>query len=332
MIRVGFGRSLLGVGLAAVFLVGCGGTQTAMNGAVPQGMTAESQAHRASGSSGDLIYADDEGGSIVVATYPDMKTVTHFEVPRIGSSDALTFGICSDKSGNVFITADYFVPYAGNIYEYSHGATSPSATLSVASFYQAYDCAYDPTTGNLAVADYCHGCGTGSVSIFANEQGQPTVYIVPSMGFPEYVGYDNNGNLFASGLNTKTGAYVFAELPKGSSTFTDISLPYGVCCLGRIQWDGKYITMQNERQYIVYRLSVSGSSGSIVGTTSLNDVTKIGMGESWLDAKHSRLVVPEGHFRRVLGAYAYPGGGNAVKVDAHAHLVLMLSATISVGN
>jgi hypothetical protein len=211
------GRYALSSCVAAVMLAGCGGAQVA----TPPADAASASRVRSHTSSGDLVYATRETGTVVVATYPSLKTVTKFNLPSLGSSSPLTFGICSDTSGNVFVTANFFTPYAGNIYEYSHGATSPFTTLSVATYYQAYDCAYDPATGNLAIADYCNGCGTGSVSIFANEQGQPAVYTDPKMGLPLYVGYDSSGNLFASGENTRTGASVFAELPKGSSTFTD---------------------------------------------------------------------------------------------------------------
>jgi hypothetical protein len=325
-VAVKFARKVLGLALFGSLLVGCG---AAPSGAIPQAVS-QSGVHRAGGSSGDLIYANREEGNVVIVTYPGMKTVTRFNVPNQAYAPNV-FGICSDTSGNVFITANYITPYAGNIYEYSHGATNPFATLSVAKYFQAYDCSYDSGTGNLAVADYSHGYGYGGVSIFANEQGQPTVYTVPNMGFPEYVGYNDKGDLFASGGNTQTGACVFAELPKGSSTFNDVTLPYGLGCSGRIQWDGKYITMQDRRNYVINRLSISGSTASIVGTTTLKDVTKVGMGESWFDAKHSHLVVPEGHFTRVLGDYAYPRGGKAVKADAHTHEVLMWSATISVG-
>ena len=103
------------------------------------------------------------------------------------SAPAHPQGVCSDASGNVFIDVDPNV-----VYEYRHGGTTPVATLRETSNYVPFDCASDPTTGNLAVADLCYGCGQGgqgSVAIFQSAQGTPTRYTDPQMTFPKFVGF-----------------------------------------------------------------------------------------------------------------------------------------------
>lgn len=81
--------------------------------------------------------------TITVYSYPKGKlvgTLSDFEKP---------YGECVDKSGNVYITDSSFA----RIYEYAHGGTKPIHTLKDPE-YQPYGCAVDPTTGDLAVANY----------------------------------------------------------------------------------------------------------------------------------------------------------------------------------
>src|SRR5579863_10664441 len=132
-------------------LAGCGGIRGP--GPLPGPVTAQGRVHQASGPNGDLVYAVREGGTAVIATYPALKTVTTFNVPYAG--ELPTTGMCSDTSGNVFIASNSLNPYRGSIYEYGHGATSPFATLTIAKNYEAFDCASDASTGNLAVPDFC---------------------------------------------------------------------------------------------------------------------------------------------------------------------------------
>jgi hypothetical protein len=90
-----------------------------------------------------------------------------------------------------------------------------------------------------------------------------------------YDGYDDQGNLFVDGLNGSCcrrrhpPVAAFAELPKGNSTFTAIGLSGGAFYPrpGGIQWDGRYITVVNVNE--IYRVQISGSRGSVVGSTEL---------------------------------------------------------------
>ena len=108
----------------AAALLAAGGSQPPIRapGAMPQ--TSAIAAHperdkswmRSRTSRGDLIYVAAAGKSYVL-TYPQGKLVGTIDY---GAADA-----CSDSAGNVFLTVDQGVD------EFSHGATSPSATLSV---------------------------------------------------------------------------------------------------------------------------------------------------------------------------------------------------------
>ncbi|MGB7017038.1 MAG: hypothetical protein WBD69_13920, partial [Candidatus Cybelea sp.] len=197
--------------------------------------------------SGDLLYATGGCGGTCVLSYPNLKLVGTLST---NGSDA-----CSDGQGNVFLTE------GAEVEEYAHGGTSPIATLNIPGGENARGCSVDPETNNLAVTF------TGSdtdLAIFANEQGTPTQYTTHIGAM--YCGYDDNGNLFIDGLNDQKPA--FAELPKGSSEFTVLSIPESVGAPGQVQWDGKYITYESyDQTRQVFQLSISGSEAEIVGST-----------------------------------------------------------------
>ena len=114
MERSGWGRMTALFSVAAFILGGCG--QSSSAGAVPQGATALAREHRASGSSGDLIYAATYR-AIVVVSYPQGNIVA--KIP------GRWFSICSDpNTGNVFASGPN-----NQINEYAHGGTTPVATL-----------------------------------------------------------------------------------------------------------------------------------------------------------------------------------------------------------
>src|SRR5580704_4384157 len=132
-----FGRYAIGFCLAIAVLAGCGGTQaglpTSLSPAAPvqSWMASESQ-------SGDLLYVSIISGITNVYTYPGGRLVGGL------SNTGATYGLCSNKNGNVFITTQYA------IYEYPHGMAVPIAVLTDPQG-QSLGCSIDPTTGKLAV-------------------------------------------------------------------------------------------------------------------------------------------------------------------------------------
>ena len=280
------------IGVAILYLAGCGGSSSTAT--IPHGSPAmrESGQHGKPGS-GDLLYATGGCGGTCVLSYPNLKLV--------GTLSTNGSGACSDGQGNVFLTE------GAEVEEYAHGGTSPIATLNIPGGENARGCSVDPETNNLAVTF------TGSdtdLAIFANEQGTPTQYTTHIGAM--YCGYDDNGNLFIDGLNDQKPA--FAELPKGSSEFTVLSIPESVGAPGQVQWDGKYITYESyDQTRQVFQLSISGSEAEIVGSTKFKSMPKRSY-PSWIYS--SSVIVPyniRGIRANVIGVWKYPKGGRPIK-------------------
>ena len=128
---------LLSAAIALTLLAGCDGFSTP----VPLGESvAQNWTHRASGSSGDLLYVA-AGTQVFVYTYPDgslVQTLTGFTA---------AWGECVDKLGNVWIT-DYSTGY---VTQYAHGATIRSRIVGGNGMHPN-SCSVDPKSTNLAVA------------------------------------------------------------------------------------------------------------------------------------------------------------------------------------
>lgn len=94
--------------------------------------------------------------------------------------------------------------------------------------------------------------------------------------------------------------------------FTDISLDKTLTYMGTVQWDGSYITVASAN--VVYQIEVSGSTGSVVGETTL--------AKGW--QRRPIYWIQDGvvlgdhtsreHGGRHLGLWRYPVGGRAFKV------------------
>lgn len=246
------GSLTLSIGLALPLLVGCGGSQLPIGAA-----RAMAQQHilRASSSDGDLLYVPSSDG-VFMLTYPQGKLVTEFQLPNGG---ALPLATCSDKLGNVFVSA-----FFQTIYEYAHGGTTPISTLTE-NLFEPTACAVDPRTGNLAVVNN----PSDDIAIFQGAQGTATYYSDPNVRVFEYCTYDDSGNLFADGLGINSGNddLILDELPFGSSSFKEITLTKGLGTPGSMQWLGSYLAVGTSKQ-VVLHVAISGSSGTVVGETS----------------------------------------------------------------
>lgn len=242
----------------------------------------------------DLLYLDDETGDAYVYSYPKgqlMGTLTGLGEPQ---------GECVDKKGDVFFTT-----FASQeIIEYAHGGTSPINTLSNPGQYME-GCSVDKTTGNLAVIDFepSAGGGGGSVAIFAKATGSPTVVTDSNLYLGYQIGYDNKGDIFVDGVDSSRN-FEFAELPKGSSSFTEITLAsVSIATPGGVQWDGKYVTVGDAKNGNIYQ--TDGAGGKIEGTTSLNDSD--GIFQYFIAGKK---VIGPNVYSANAGIWKYPKGGN----------------------
>jgi hypothetical protein len=244
-------------------LAGCGGSQPPIDapGAMPQTSAIATHAERGKSwilpeaKSEDLLYASSGRTIVSVFNYRTGKLVGTLS----GFSGA--DGECVDKTGDVFITNTD----ESAVLEYSHGSTTPINTLSDPG-YEPYGCSVDPTTGNLAVSNF----DGGSVAVYSDAQGDPTVYSIPEVDV-QFCGYDNSGNLFIDGLG-HSFAFELFELPRGSGTVLNISLNQNPWP-GPIEWDGKHLALgyggSNSNDVVIYQLSVSGSTATVVGSTSV---------------------------------------------------------------
>jgi hypothetical protein len=296
-------------------IVGCGGSPpVATLGSLSQNaaVAAHSRSWMLPGTSGsDLLYvAANDDGLLYVITYPQGRLAGEVELPYTLDRGS----ICSDGSG------DIFVPDEGEIVEYAHGGTQPIATLSDADW--ANGCAVDPTTGNLAVTNSSESGYRGNVAIYAGAQGEPTYYSDSDMYYYNFCGYDDHGNLFVSG--SPSG---LAELPSGSGTFINITLNknlYG----NQVQWDGKYITLQTKDW--IYRISVSGSAGRIVGRTLLKGLNPNNGAQSWIQG--NTAIAPDGRNSNRVGFWKYPRGGKALTLVHLGRFAEVVGVTVSVSN
>jgi hypothetical protein len=290
--------TLGGLIIVASALVACGGAENASPGAVPMTESAQAKAHRASSHSGDLLYVPAGRGDIFYLAYPGGAPVG--ELTRLNGG---LRGICSDQSGNVFIMA------GNEILEYAHGGTLPINTLSSG----GYGCSRDPTTGNLAVAD-------GSrVLIFTDAKGTPKTFTDSNSNLePEYCAYDRSGNLFVNALNSLGGTQpaVLLELPAGGSSLETISLNQNLSYFGDLGWDGKYLAIDEfyGSDTRIARVKVSGSSGTVIGTTILRGAS-IFRTSTWLQngTFASPVWLGKDHASKTVFVWSYPSGGNPSK-------------------
>ncbi|HEX3368354.1 MAG TPA: hypothetical protein VHS56_02170 [Candidatus Cybelea sp.] len=300
---------IFGLSTVALTLSGClGAGSTTGSGALPAAGSLRSEPP--SRIDGALLYVTG-GRNTQILTYPSAKRVETF-----GNGGDL----CSDKSGNVYVTR-----FKG-VQVYAHGATTPFRTLKMAYDFPV-DCSVDPTSGDLAVAVACLSCST-SVVIYRHAKGTPKAYSAGMLG--QHCGYDNRGNLFVSG--NSSGAE-FVELPKGGAAFTPISSNPPIPTDGHIQWDGHFLTVLNPGSHGVTpeidQVTVSGSTGTIVGSTPLNGTYNAS--SAWIEG--DRVVVPfvDAYYGASrIGYWKYPEGGDPEKVLLDRHYRFHGANTVAV--
>jgi hypothetical protein len=253
----------------------------------------------------DLLYvADALGDDVYVYSCPQRKlegTLTGFQAPN---------GACVDKVGNVFIAN----LNAHDILEYPHGGARLVATLSDPGNYPI-DCSVDPTSGNLSVTNAgFFGSEEGGVAIYKNATGPPTFYTDPDIYDYRYCGFDNHGNLFVDG-EVEGPVFRFAELRKGSHTFTNISLNQSIQYPGGVLWDGAHVAVANAGDGArdiptIYEFAISGNRGTEVGYTPL--VGSDSVFQFWIQG--DTVIAPDSGGSQEVRFYNYPAGGSARKL------------------
>jgi hypothetical protein len=212
-------------------------------------------------------------------------TITGFSEPGVP---------CSDSAGDVFVP-DYGT---AQVYEYAHGATTPKQVLSDTSG-SPVSCSVDPTTGDLAVANFGASQPSGNVAVFPGAAGSPTTIATSNVTHPAFVGYTNKGVLYTDGIDGSS-AFQMAAMPNASGSFSAVTISGGtIVTPGAIQWGGQYLlvgdqTYQGQSTSAVYQmcicttnsLSVHGVA-PIVGSTDVVGFWKRGKGPT------TRIIAPD---------------------------------------
>lgn len=224
-----------------------------------------------------LIYVTNWGSNAVtVYTYHNAKrlaqvgTLTGFSSPTQP---------CVDKARNVYIPQ-----YARKqIPIYAHGGTSPIRQLILHSPGRPHPtgCSVDRKSGDVAIANFKNGSKPGDVDIFAPGKHKPIRYRVSNVPFPEFVGYDKHGNLFADGLDA-SGAFALAELPQGAKSFSALTVSGGtIYSPGEVQWGGTRLLIGDQNYHnagkgsAVYQVTVSGSVATLHNVVPLSGSTDV---------------------------------------------------------
>jgi hypothetical protein len=298
-------RCAIGGYVAVAVLSGCGGSQSPVVPAVHidhrVASTGRSDAGRSwmasQAKSEDLLYVSNvQTNDVNVYAYPGHRlvgTLTGLGQPR---------SECVDAAGDVWIAdAEGF-----ELVEYAHGGTKPIAALSTPG--RPNGCSVDPTTGNLAVSG---GINPVVVSIYRyygahHSWRYENRYTDAAVRLAYFCGYDSRGNLFIDGVTGRE--FRFAELPHRSATFTNITLSQSIKSPGQVQWDGKHIAVGDSgvSPSVIYQFSVSGSSGTEVGSTTLDGTKSVK--QFWIQSK--TVIGPDGDNDDV-GFWKYPAGGSA---------------------
>jgi hypothetical protein len=254
-----------------------------------------------------LYVADEASGNVSVFSYPNGTpegVLSGFNLPS---------GICTNHAGNVFIlngggtTAEVF----------AHGGTQVLRTLQLPGA-PWFDCSVDPQTGNLAVSAFDNSNGGSVIAIFVGATGTPVTYAPAGENGLPGCAYDNGGNLFCDAFSTGNQSFGLYELPKGSTTVQSIAVTTGLLA-GAMQWDGKDLAFTDGSAGTIEQLQVSGSKGSIVGSTSLDGTGPVW--QFWLPAvpkgggaSAKRVIAPTYvSSEAFVGYWPYPRGGNSAK-------------------
>jgi len=275
----------------------------------------------------NLLYVSDEGaGTVYFYSYPWGKlegTLTNLAGPS---------SVCADDAGHVWVVESQ----TSEIVEYDHGGSKPVATLQDPG-YRPSDCAVNPKTGDLAVANVFEQYGSqgspGNLVLYKKAAGKPQTLTTPDVINYMYVTYDSQGNLFVDGFAAYND-FALAELPAGASALTTIKVDQKISSgnTADVKWDGKYLAIGDSSVNALYQIAVRGTRGKRVGKTSLQSVTPGFLGHICFPkitrrtGEAARVIIPN---NTTVGYWAYPSGGRMKR--RIARLIFAGGAAVSKG-
>jgi DNA-binding beta-propeller fold protein YncE len=251
----------------------------------------------------DLLYVSDyETNDVYAYSYPQGKLSG--VLAGILKKFVLPTGLCADNAGDVFI------PDSSNstVLEYPHGSTHLRKTL-LDPGEMPYTCSVDPVTGDLAVVNLESVSGAGGVSIYAHGRGRPDELKYGFFYRFYFDGYDDKGNLFVdASYDVPSQPFGFAEVPKGGKSLEAIALNQSFHMPGGVGWDGKHVVVADAKSAVLYRFTITGSSGTKVGSTRLRGARSLA--QFIID---SGEVVGANFNGASVGFWQYPAGGMPAK-------------------
>jgi hypothetical protein len=255
-----------------------------------------------------LYITDSEANAVYVYGASSNKLVGTLE----GFRDPL--GECVDAKRDIWIVDSQ------GLTEYAHGGTTPIGSISMYDFYAGgfnpYSCAVDPTSGDIAISivNRYQGNDSGLIMICSsdascslNEQ-RARVYVY-------FVSYDKEGNLYANGLKRDKPGLWMVVRPHGGSfeTFTiqgaTLTQPGGM-----VNADGVFSVAApgTSHSTTIYQLSVSGTIGTVTGTTQLAKAGDCNQFAIQGTPASARITCPNLTGGNVT-KYKYPAGGDPVE-------------------
>lgn len=219
-----------------------------------------------------LLFLSDAGTNTVnLYTMPDLALegqITGLTEPQ---------GMCADARGNIWL-ADTL---SSVMLQYSR----TGVRLKVLSTFGYFPvgCAVNMKNGDLAVANIASTNSSdpsGNVEVFPKNSDQPRMYSNPAQQRYYFLGYDPSDNLFIDGQTVYfSGTFIMSELAAGSRSMKTVTISGGTIVVpGLVQWysPGSSLAVGDQscggtgRASCIYWVSISGSSGTITGTTNLS--------------------------------------------------------------
>jgi hypothetical protein len=239
-----------------------------------------------------LFITDFAANAVQMFAFPSNAYMGQLSPPPEGFSAPA--GACSDNKGNVFITNSQ----NETIDEFAHDGKYLK-TLHDSGQYPIA-CAFDRTTGKLAVSNSTTTSqGQGSISIYGDAKGRPTVHSDPDIQKMFYLGYQGDtGVLFVDGQGNSGYASLYGGILKNIKiSGATIGFP------GTVAYSEVTRTMNIGDQIakVLYQVSPTGHLTHPMQLTNSGDIIQGTI-------KGPRFVGPDGGSGGVE-IYKYPQGG-----------------------